>query len=195
MPFVNRLDAETDRVRREARREGSTDSRDAHAADALARVVRGEGGGTGRTDVVLVCDLSAYRRGHAHDGEVSHLVGGGPVPVSSIRVLAEDAFLKVVLHDGVKIDTVKHLGRHIPAELRTALELGPVPEFDGATCSHEGCERRYGLQWHHRDPVANGGACEIGNLEPDCTPHHWTETERQRKAGLLGPRRANRVPP
>jgi hypothetical protein len=89
---------------------------------------------------------------------------------------------------------VKHFGGHIPAELRTTLELGPVPEFDGVTCSQDGCDRRYGLQWHHGDPVANGGASELDNLEPECTPHHWDETERQRKAGLLGTRN-NKGPP
>jgi len=75
--FVNRLDAETDRVRREARGSGSTDSRDAHAPDAFMRMVNGEGAGASRTDLVLVCDLSAYRRGHSHEGEVSHMVGAG----------------------------------------------------------------------------------------------------------------------
>src|SRR6266498_1003615 len=39
VPFVNRLDAETDRLRRAARREGSTEARDAHAADALMRML------------------------------------------------------------------------------------------------------------------------------------------------------------
>ena len=40
----------------------------------------------------------------------------------------EDPFVKVVLHDGVRIDTVAHLGRHIRAEFRTALDLsGPTP--------------------------------------------------------------------
>lgn len=194
VPFVNRLDAETDRVRRAARREGSTDSHDTHAADAFVRMVKGEGTSAGRTDLVLVCDLSAYRRGHTHDGEVSHFVGGGPVPVSTLRALAEDAFLEVVLHDGVKIDTVKHFGRHLPAELRTALELGPVPEFDGVTCSRDGCERKYELDWHHRNPVANGAESSFENLEPDCKPHHWEATERQRRAGLLGPRRAKSPP-
>jgi hypothetical protein len=143
---------------------------------------------------VLVSDLAAYRRGHAVGDEVSHIVGGGPVPVSTIRALAEDAFLKVVLHDGVKIHTVKHFGRHIPAELRTALELGPVPEFDGVACSQKACDRRYDLDWHHRNPVANGGESSFENLEPDCGPHHWEETERQRRAGLLGPRRAKSPP-
>ena len=143
-------------------------------------------------DVVVVCDLRAYRRGHAHEGEQCHLVGGGPIPVRLARELTNDAFLKAVLHDGVNIHTVKHFGRHIPAELRTALELGPVPDFDGVVCREEGCDRRYGLEWDHDDPVANGGETSFENLAPKCGPHHWNKTERDRKDGKL--RRRTREP-
>ena len=41
VPFVNRLDAETDRVRRAARKQGSIEAREAHAADSAAAI--GEG--------------------------------------------------------------------------------------------------------------------------------------------------------
>ena len=150
VPIVNRLDAETDRIRRAA---SEPEPRAAHAADALVALLAGKGGGKrSATDLVLVCDVAAYRRGHTVPGERAHIVGGGPVPVPVIRELADDAFLKVVLHDGVRIETVAHLGRHIPAELRTALELGPSPHFDGVECVEEGCGRRYGLEWDHVDP-------------------------------------------
>lgn len=112
IPIVNRLDAETDRVRRAAT---GPEARAAHAADALVALLSGKGGGKrSSADLVLVCDLHAYRRGHAHPGEPSHVVGGGPLPVSAVRRLSEDAFVKVVLHDGVRIDTVAHYGRHTP---------------------------------------------------------------------------------
>ena len=76
----------------------------------------------------------------ARPGELSHIVGGGPLPISVVRELGRDAFLKAVLHDGKQIHTVAHFGRHIPAELRTALELGPLPRLDGVRCADEGCE-------------------------------------------------------
>ena len=145
--------------------------------------------------MVVVCDLGAYRRGHAHAAEPSHIVGGGPVPVSVARELAEDAFIKAVTHDGVAIDTVAHLGRHIPAELRTALELGPVPDFEGTSCVEAGCGRRYGLEWDHVDPRANGGPTSFVNLVPRCWPHHREKTERDRLAGLLAGRGDGRGPP
>ncbi len=120
VPFVNRLDAETDRVHRAARKQGSTEAREAHAADALLRLAKGGGKGrAGRADVVFVCDLRAAARGHTHGDELCHVVGGGPVPVEVVRAAAVDAFVKVVVRDGTKVDTIVHYGRHIPALLRT----------------------------------------------------------------------------
>ena len=121
VPFVNRLDAETDRLRRRAKREDRLEARECHAADAFVAMLEGKGTGRAtRADVVVVADVRALRRGHAQEGEPVHIVGGGPIPVDVVRDLAQDAFVKAVLHDGVKVDTVAHLGRHIPAELRTA---------------------------------------------------------------------------
>jgi hypothetical protein len=190
LPFVNRLDAETDRVSRDARRTGAAVTREQGAADAFCRLLHAKATGRARSaDLVLVQDLDAYRRGHAHPGEVSHIVGGGPIPVSVARELSRDAFVKVVLHDGVQIHTVAHFGRHRPAELDTAPQLGAPPDFDGVTCAELGCDRRYGLQWDHRDPVANGGPTSVDNLQPLCLPHHWDKTTRDRDAGLLGAER------
>ncbi|MBV8303678.1 MAG: HNH endonuclease, partial [Acidimicrobiia bacterium] len=72
-----------------------------------------------------------------------------------------------------------------PAELRTALELGTPPDFDGVTCSVQGCNRRHGLEWDHTDPVANGGPTSYTNLSPKCWPHHREKTLQDRRAGLL----------
>ena len=196
LPFVNRLDAETDRLIRQAKREGRREQREAHAADAFVKLAAGSGKGKIRTaDLVVVCDLRALRRGHAHSGEPVHLVGGGPVPVSLVRELADDAFLKAVLHDGVELHTVKHFGRHIPAEIRTALELGRPPDFDGVRCGAANCDRRHHLEWDHEDPNVNWGPTCYRNLQPLCWPHHQEKTARDRRAGLLGPRPPGPDPP
>jgi len=196
VPIVNRIDAETDRHWRAARREQRDESRAALAADAFVALINATG--PARTsksvELVLVCDLNAYRRGHAHDDERCHIIGGGPIPVSVARELAQDAFLKVVLHDGVNVHTVAHFGRHRPAHLETALRLGAPPGFEGVTCAEYGCDRRYGLEWDHVDPCANGGPTSLANLKPECKPHHWDKTERDRKAGLLGDARRARGP-
>jgi len=81
------------------------------------------------------------------------------------------------------VQRVLHLGRRIPAALRTALELGPPPDFAGVTCSVEGCDRRYGLEWDHRKPLAEGGVTSYENLQaPLCGPHHWDKTRREEQA-------------
>ena len=182
VPFLSRLDAETERGRVAARRNRCEESWEAHAADALAALGSDGGRPARRTnaDVVLVCDLAAYR-----SGRPGHIVGGGPVPNRAVReAIDDDAFLKVAFTDGVDIRTITHLGRHIPAQLRTALELGPPPDFDGVRCAC-GCGKRHRLQWDHIDPVANGGATCRENLQPLSARDHRDKTRRDRAAGLL----------
>jgi hypothetical protein len=192
--LVNRLDAETDRVHGSARKAGSKEAREAHAADAfVAMAERGGKGKADRADVVFVCALDAFRRGHTHRNEVCHVIGGGPVPVDVVRdAVADGAFVKFVLTRGVEIHTVAHLGRRRPATLRTALELGSAPRFEGVVCVEEGCDRRHDLEWDHDDPVANRGPTSYENLKARCKPHHWEKTERDRKTGLLD---GGRAPP
>jgi hypothetical protein len=181
--IVNRIEAEAARLRRGAGRE---ESFDAHAADALVKMLAGQGRGhSSRAELVVVVDLAVYRRGHAHGAERCHIVDGGPVTVGFARDIAEDAFLKALTHDGVRIETVAHFGRHIPAELRTALELGEPPGLDGVSCTEPGCNRRYGLEWDYIDPVAHSGPTSYENLRARCKPHHWEKTERDRQAGLF----------
>jgi 5-methylcytosine-specific restriction endonuclease McrA len=97
--------------------------------------------------------------------------------------MVKDAFIKAVIHDGVNVHTVKHFGRHRPAALQTILDLGPPPDFTGASCRE--CGRKYNLQWDHIDPVANGGPTCYVNAQALCIPDHVAKTERDRKAGLL----------
>jgi hypothetical protein len=169
--------------------------RSALAARAFVRMME-NGGGKGkstRADLVIVCDLQAYRRGHAHDGEACHIVGGGPIPVSLAKELGRDAFLKAVLHDGTEIQTISHFGRRYPAVLQTALDLGAPPEFSGNVCAAPDCDRRYHLQRDHIDPVANGGETSYANNQPLCPADHRIKTERDRKAGLLSRRNQRRA--
>jgi hypothetical protein len=180
---------------RAAGRAGRRDARSVLAADAFVTLTSGTGAAgtdSGKPkakpyspDLVLVCDLNAYRRGHTHPGEPCHIVGGGPIPVSVVRELERDAFLKAVLHDGINVHTVAHVGRRRPAHLETALLLGAPPDFAGVECRELGCDRQYGLEWDHVEPVANGGLTSFENLKPECKPHHWDKTERDRKAGKL----------
>jgi hypothetical protein len=191
VPFINRLELAAQRARRGVFQAGGERERfDAYAADALVAIASGDGPArSSRADLVIVCDIFAWRRGHTHPGEVCQVIGGGPIPVELARELSKDAFLKAVLHDGVAIHTVKHLGRHFPAELRSALDLGPVPAFAGAQCTD--CGSRFGLEYDHVNPVANQGETSYENVAARCWADHKAKTEQDRQAGLLGPNPLN----
>jgi hypothetical protein len=186
LPFIRRVELATQRSRRGV--DGDRRRRwEADAADALAGLTA-SGNAPKRSDraeLVIVCDLNAWRRGHTQPGEVCQLLDGGPIPVGLAKELAQDAFLSAALHDGVNIHTVKRFGRYQPAELRTALDLGPAPEFTGRQCAD--CGRRWGLQYDHVDPVANHGPTSYANLQARCWTCHQHKTKQDRQAGLLGP--------
>jgi hypothetical protein len=182
VPFVNRLDAQTDRCRRAAKQRGDEpETQERYAADAFATMLAGSGGvgpRATRADVVLVWDLSR---------DAGHIIGGGPVPWSTVwEFIDRDAFMKGLTHDGTKIDTIRHFGKNPPALLRTALDLGRPPDFEGPRCTKPGCDRRHHLEFDHIDPRANGGAWSLGNIDPYCWYDHVEKTERDRAAGLLG---------
>ena len=185
IPFVSRIEREAARRHREARRSGATLRFEACAADALVALNAQEGAGKRgpNVDLVIVCDVFAWRRGHHHPGEPCHLIGGGPIPVEVAKELSQDAFLKVVLHDGKDIHKVKHHGRRYTAELLTALDLGPVPAFNGRACA--GCDRKWGLERDHEVPVARTGPTSYENVQDLCYACHLDKTERDRAAGLL----------
>ncbi|MGH8979822.1 MAG: HNH endonuclease, partial [Acidimicrobiales bacterium] len=189
IPFVTRIEREAQRLRRGVA-EGSKEPFERDAADALVELMKGVGTDargkprTWRADLVFVCDLRAFRRGYAEEGEPCHVVGGGPVPVDLAKEVFDDAFVKCVLHDGTCITHVSHPGRKKSAALDSAVWLGAPPGFDGRRCAD--CGRAYGLENDHVDPIAHTGPTSYDNLAPRCFSCHAAKTERDRKAGLLG---------
>jgi len=182
VPFMKRIEVGTDRHWRAARRSGSVDvTHEQLAADAFVDIVAGGGKGSAvRADVVYVCDVNTGS---------AHVVGGGPVPMAVFDAAARDGFVKAVLHDGVKIDTVVHYGRRaVPSAVRTAIDLGDPPDFDGRRCVD--CGNLLALELDHQDPVANGGATAAANLFWRCYRCHREKTDRDRRAGLLNGARA-----
>jgi hypothetical protein len=106
LPFVRRIELAAQRARRAARQDDDAAPRErfeAHAADALAALIAGPDTPRrpDRAELVIVCDLSAWRCGHTHPGEACHLIDGGPIPVPMAQDLAQDdGSLAVVLDDG-----------------------------------------------------------------------------------------------
>ncbi|MEL7209935.1 MAG: HNH endonuclease signature motif containing protein, partial [Actinomycetota bacterium] len=117
----------------------------------------------------LDIDLAAYRRRETVSGETCNIRGIGPVPVEVALQWAGDAFMTAVIRDGTDIKRVAHLGRHVPAQVRTAIET-----LD-QTCAVPGCTNDR-TELDHELPHADDGACSVDNLRPLCVPHHRQRT-------------------
>ncbi|MCZ7528483.1 MAG: HNH endonuclease [Acidimicrobiia bacterium] len=131
-----------------------------------------------RVDMVVHVSHEALRRGAVEGGELCLVQGVGPIPLERAREIMDDAFLKAVLVEGAEVTKVRHLGRRVPAELRTALEVRSILRDGDLVCSVPGCDRRAGIEWDHRDPHARGGPTSYENIHPLCRPHHREKTGR-----------------
>jgi hypothetical protein len=123
--------------------------------------------------VHLRVDLDALRRGSVCDGDICEIPGVGPVPIQTARSLMGDAITDLVITNGVDVTTVCHLGRSVPAPLKTALI-----ERDG-TCVVPGCDVSSGLEIDHwRIAFADGGPASLENLARLCAHHHYLRTHK-----------------
>ena len=84
--------------------------------------------------------------------------------------------MTAIIKKGKDITTVAHLGRHIPAEVRTALIVG------GRECCVEGCNNRGYLEIDHREEFAQGGPTSYQNLGFVC----WGDHDKKSKGWILG---------
>lgn len=186
------LDAGLDEMFRRARKQGRRESLDAYRADALVDLCAGgsaaapgmghdQGAGdagskkqrrTGRVKHVVhvMVDLEALRRGRTEVDECCEIPGVGPIPTSVVQdILDENAFLTGVLREGVEVRKVLHWGRHIPAEVRTALRV------QERTCAVPGCGNPR-IEYDHRRARSDEGPTAIWNLDPLCRFHHLQKT-------------------
>jgi hypothetical protein len=175
-----RIDHGTRKRYREARKAGTLESQDAYAADAFADAMLGDPAaakGGGYTTHVVV-DHEALVRGRTLAGETCEIPGVGPVNVDWVRSLLGSAFVTAIVKKGKDITTVAHFGRHIPAELRTAMIVS------GRECTVDGCRRRDYLELDHCEiDYAKGGPTARWNLAWLCSVDH----KRKTAGWILGP--------
>jgi Domain of unknown function (DUF222) len=166
------VQAEAERIFRERRKSGEQEPLEAYAADAIANLVLGTArtGGAQFTVHVLI-DHGTLTGACSTVNPTCEIPGVGPVDVEWVRSLLGDAFLTAVIKKGKDITTVAHLGRHVKAEIRTALLVR------GRECTAEGCHRRGYLERDHRDDYAKGGPTAFWNLDWYCSYHHGLKTD------------------
>ena len=187
-PIVNRAEADAQRLYRQARRSGQTETFEAYLADAFLDMLAGKGKGrTTRPELVVLVDYETIKSAWklSPDG-ISKIPGVGPIDPQDAKAVAQDAFINAVLVDGKDLRHLKRFGRHVPPEIKVALELGKAPEFDGPVCC--GCGNRFRPERDHLEPVVARGPTSYLNLEWKCNACHVAKTEADRKAGKLTPR-------
>lgn len=173
--LLGALQAEADARFEDARQNGIRELPEQYRADALVALVTGHGlvaqpDGKRRracVDTVIRVDAGALRRGRVSGGETCEIVGVGQVPVATVEALLPTSFAKVVIHKGVDVLNVTHVGRTISVHMATALA-----ERD-RTCTVPGCDVSKGLEAHHyQGNFAQTGVTNLACLALVCPRHH-----------------------
>ena len=169
-----------DEIFKAARKSGAHERPEAYAADALmalcekasAKQSSESSKKATRPNAVINIriDIDALKRGHTEHGEICEIAGVGTIPVATATEYLGEAFLKLLVIDGTDIRTIAHMGRAIPAPLRTAIE-----ERD-SVCQVPKCDVTLGLEIDHIKPFAEGGAASYENLVRLCKRHHLQKT-------------------
>jgi hypothetical protein len=129
------LQTEADRIFEDARVAGVRDRSDAHLADALVRVVCGDGQDQPKAGVTVRANVAGLRRAFVDGDETCEIPGVGPVPVAVILDLLGDSAFRVVTEDG---------GRAATSATRTSTSpCRPAPLRRDGTCAVPGCQARW----------------------------------------------------
>jgi hypothetical protein len=84
--------------------------------------------------------------------------------------MLSDAFLALVVTDGVDVYTVAHPGREVTAHQRTALEAR------GYRCEIPGCSVRHNLELDHIGGWTVTKRTALDDLAWQCSHHHYLKT-------------------
>ena len=186
------LDAEIGRVFKTARKAGRRESRQAYAVDALEALVCG-GGGDGATrakpkaEIRVLVDHSALLRGHTEAGESCEIEGLGPVPVAVVESWKHDAYLRLIVTDGIDVKAITRRSRYVDAHVDAALAVRD------RHCIVTGCDVDWRLERDHRVPYAQCHTTSLDGLGRMCWWHHLLKTKGWALVG--GPGCYRLVPP
>ncbi len=178
-----------DRLRADAKRAGCPDPVEALGADAVVEAIVGSADDGTRpsraaeSKVIALVAVDALRRGHTEGEERCELAGVGPVAVATIQAMLTDAFLALVVTDGVDVFTVAHAGRQVTAHQRTALQAR------GYRCEVPGCGARHNLEIDHTEDWSFTLRTALEHLGWLCKHHHALKTHSgYRLTGPVGNR-------
>lgn len=122
--------------------------------------------------VVVLADLQALRRGHAEAGETCEIPGVGPISVAAAREYLGDGLLSLAITDGVDVQSVVRLDRHLSLEQRIALFVRDQK------CCVPSCNATERLQVHHTYAYGDSKRTTLVELALVCPHHHKLITHR-----------------
>jgi hypothetical protein len=166
--FWAELDAERDRIYKQARAEKRREPFAAYEADALCALAERDARSHRGTKItaILHADISSLLNGELEACDTCEIPGVGPVSLTKAKELLGEAILKVVLSDGVAVRTVVHPNRTVASTIRTALL------WQHRECSVAGCHNVHGLQRHHTRDYVESGWTKLDELTLICPLHH-----------------------
>lgn len=180
-PIMAQAEADAQRLAKAARKRGEVEPFERYVADAFAAMLGGKGKGRARRpELVVLVSHEVAKRGwkDVRESEVCKIPGVGPVPPEVAKEIAQDAFLSGVFYDGTDLRHFKRWSRNISIEVRTALELGEPPDFNGVKCVD--CGNRFRTEFDHVKCHAGGGPASLGNFDPRCPGCHQIKTDKDR---------------
>jgi hypothetical protein len=184
------LEAETNRRFKQAHKEDRREPHAAYAVDALEALLCSEAGGKPAKFVHEICvlaDHNAMVNGYVSEGEAVEIAGMGPVPVSVVKGWLDDAYLRLIVTDGLDVKAVSRRTRYVDRDQRAALAVRD------RKCCVAGCDVTWRLERDHRTPFAKGGPSALDNLDRYCDFHHFLKTKGWIRVG--GPGCYRLVPP
>jgi hypothetical protein len=138
-------------------------------------------------EIGVLVDHAAMLRGHTEADEVCEIEGLGPVPVAVVKEWEADAYLRLIVTDGIDVKAISRRSRHIDRNQDAALRARD------RTCIIEGCDVTWRLERDHHVPFSEGGPTAIDNLQRMCGYHHSLKSNGWQLTG--GPGCYQLVPP
>jgi hypothetical protein len=178
--LLSALEAHQREIFDDARRHGRLEPSEAYAVDALVDLCTGRA--TPQVNVEVTVDAAALHDMPAGDnprhesgspssrgsgGGSCEIPGVGPISVATARRLLGDAFVTLLVRDGLDIKTVCRAG-HQP----TVAQRRAVFARDRHTCAVPGCAARRRLEIHHIDGWSLTRTTALDRLCLLCNHHH-----------------------
>ena len=126
----------------------------------------------------MLVDHAALVRGHTVAGEACEIEGLGPVPVSVVESWRHDAYLRLIVTDGIDVKAITRRSRYIDAHQDAAL-AGARPHLH-----HHGLRRRLAPGARPPGALRRGHTTALDGLGRYCAG--GTTCSRPRAGALVG---------